>query len=99
MHPRLDGPWNLIGTIRRPQRPFLLEEWLPRIGRTFEFSYADTTAKEGDDLGQNRWMIHEKHHPELTVQQIGRRFPEEEIEFVGWEESKGFSFFQAREPS
>jgi hypothetical protein len=86
-HRGFAGSWNLVGTVKQPDRPFLCEVWLPLIGKTFEFCYTATVATQGTTLAQNYWIIHEKHHHQLTNKQIGYRFLEDEIEFVSWKES------------
>jgi hypothetical protein len=87
-NPSYNGPWNLVGTIKEINRLNLDQDYRSGlVGKTFEFVYE--TTSDNNELGKNldRWIIHARHHSELTDKQIGLSFLEDEIEFKDWVEA------------
>lgn len=60
----------------------------PLIGKVFMFDYAGFGVEEGPYTGQKRWMISRDHDYELTEDQKGLWFPEEDLEDISFVVSK-----------
>lgn len=70
------------GKFQPKQLVTLRAEMFALIGCEFDLTYAGTGHHDEPYPGQTRWLIDQKHDPELKPEQRGRWIPEEDIEWT-----------------